>query len=862
MGSLTIDKANLVIGTSNVTKTYDGTTSALGSAIATAGTQLFGTDSLSGGSFAFTNKNAGTGKTVTVSGVTLNDGNSGNNYYVSYADNTSSTINKANLILTTGNVVKTYDGSTSALGSAVATSGTQVFAGDNISGGTFAFTNKHAGSGKTVTTSGVTVNDGNSGNNYNVTYADNSTSTINQASLVISSTDASKTYDGTTSATATAVVNSGTLFDTDSLSGGAFTYDSKHAGTGKSVSVSGVTVNDGNGGNNYAVTYADNTNSSISKANLVISSVDASKTYDGTTTANGSAAAAAGTQVFSGDSLTGGIFSYDTKHAGSGKTVSVSGVSVNDGNNGDNYTVSYVDNTNSSINKANLVITTADVTKTYDGTTSALGSAEATSGTEVFADDSLSGGTFSFDTRNAGTGKTVTVSAVTVNDGNSGNNYNVIYSDNVNSSIDKANLVISTSDVTKTYDGTTAASGTAVASNGTEVFAGDSLSGGTFTFDTRHAGTGKTVSVSSVSVNDGNSGNNYNVSYADNSNSSIDKASLVISTTNVNKTYDGTTAASGTAVASNGTEVFAGDSLSGGTFTFDTRHAGTGKTVSVFSVSVDDGNSGNNYNVSYADNTDSSINKANLVITSTNAHKVYNGTTAASATAVVTSGTELFAGDSISGGTFSFENKNAGTGKSVSVSGVSISDGNSGNNYNVIYQDNVSSAIDKALMTIQAVAETKVYDGRLASSMRPLTIGRVRGDSISGLRQEFSDKNAGTGKTINVVSGFVINDGNGGNNYTVNVVSSHAGVITPKQLILQAVANSKAYDGGITSINKPTVIGLVQGDRVTGLFQQYTDKQIGTNKTLVVKGGYVVDDGNGGNNYSTSEQSNNQGEIF
>jgi hypothetical protein len=401
-----------------------------------------------------------------------------------------------------------------------------------------------------------------------------------------------------------------------------------------------------------------------------------------------------------------------------------------------------------------------------------------------------------------------------------------------------------------------------VASNGTEVFAGDSLSGGTFTFDTRHAGTGKTVSVSSVSVNDGNSGNNYNVSYADNSNSSIDKASLVISTTNVNKTYDGTTAASGTAVASNGTEVFAGDSLSGGTFTFDTRHAGTGKTVSVFSVSVDDGNSGNNYNVSYADNTDSSINKANLVITSTNAHKVYNGTTAASATAVVTSGTELFAGDSISGGTFSFENKNAGTGKSVSVSGVSISDGNSGNNYNVIYQDNVSSAIDKALMTIQAVAETKVYDGRLASSMRPLTIGRVRGDSISGLRQEFSDKNAGTGKTINVVSGFVINDGNGGNNYTVNVVSSHAGVITPKQLILQAVANSKAYDGGITSINKPTVIGLVQGDRVTGLFQQYTDKQIGTNKTLVVKGGYVVDDGNGGNNYSTSEQSNNQGEIF
>ena len=76
---------------------------------------LYSTDTLSGGSFAFTDPNAGSGnKTVTVSGVTVNDGNSGGNYSVSYANNTTSTINPAQLTVT-GSVTgtpRTYDGTT------------------------------------------------------------------------------------------------------------------------------------------------------------------------------------------------------------------------------------------------------------------------------------------------------------------------------------------------------------------------------------------------------------------------------------------------------------------------------------------------------------------------------------------------------------------------------------------------------------------------------------------------------------------------------------------------------------------------------------------------------------------------------
>ena len=71
----------LTVTTSDVSKVYDGGLSASGTAVVQAGsgTRLFGSDSLSAGSFAYTDKNVGAGnKTVTVTGVMGNDGKRGN----------------------------------------------------------------------------------------------------------------------------------------------------------------------------------------------------------------------------------------------------------------------------------------------------------------------------------------------------------------------------------------------------------------------------------------------------------------------------------------------------------------------------------------------------------------------------------------------------------------------------------------------------------------------------------------------------------------------------------------------------------------------------------------------------------------
>ena len=405
-------------------------------------------------------------------------------------------------------------------------------------------------------------------------------------------------------------------------------------------------------------------------------------------------------------------------------------------------------------------------------------------------------------------------------------------------------------DASKTYDGTTTINSSYTLSAPVSL-----LGSATYTTSSRNTGQ-QTIALGGLYSDQ----TGYDLSTV-NGVATISKANLNISSSDVTKTYDGTTSAAGSAVAVGGTQVFAGDSLSGGTFSFDTKNTGSNKHVSVSGVTVNDGNNGGNYNVTYADNTDGMINKAELSITSTDVTKTYDGTRNATASAVVTGGTQLFGTDSLSGGTFEFDIKNAGVPNAIITSGVTVNDGNGGNNYNVNYLNNNNAVINKRVLTLTATAASKEYDGNVRVDLKPLISGRQRGDSISGLSQSFADKNAGTGKTIQVNSGFVINDENGGNNYTVVLVDSHGGVITPKALTISTVANSKVYDGGVTSANKPLVTGLVTGDTVTGLFQQYESKTVGTGKKLLIKAGYVLRDGNGGNNYTVTEQGSNDGVI-
>ena len=99
--------------------------------------------------------------------------------------------------------------------------------------------------------------------NYTVSSAA-AAGTITPAPLTVTAQTDNRVYNGTTSS-AVAPVVTGTTYD---VVGTAATqiYDNKNVGTAKTLTASGLVMNDGNSGNNYAVSYVANNTGSITPA--------------------------------------------------------------------------------------------------------------------------------------------------------------------------------------------------------------------------------------------------------------------------------------------------------------------------------------------------------------------------------------------------------------------------------------------------------------------------------------------------------------------------------------------------------------------------------------------------------------------
>ena len=158
----------------------------------------------------------------------------------------------------------------------------------------------------------------------------------------------------------------------------------------------------------------------------------------------------------------------------------------------------------------------------------------------------------------------------------------------------------------------------------------------------------------------------------------------------------------------------------------------------------------------------------------------------------------LAGGDKVTAATIAYTNPNYGiNNKTVNASNVAISDGNGGNNYSVTLGPNNSSSITKAPLAINAVTDTKVYDGTTSSLLTPQVVGLQTPaghvDSVTLNGQGFASKNVlgPNGSILNVSSGYAVNDGNGGNNYSVTL-SGAVGQINPLALSISA---TRVYNG-------------------------------------------------------------------
>ena len=322
--------------------------------------------------------------------------------------------------------------------------------GDSVTGLSEAFSSKNVlGTGDNMlTVTSYTLNDGNGGNDYTVTTVD-ATGTITPAPLTITATSATKVYDGTTSSTATPTFTGLMSVGGDTLTGLSEAFGSKNVlGTGGStLVVTAYNVNDGDDGQDYDVTTV-NATGTLTPAPLTIAATTATKVYDGTSSSS-LIPTCAGLFTGAGDTVTGLSQAFTSKNVlGAGaSTLTVTGYSVNDGDGGQNYSVTTV-NAAGTITPAVLVITATSGTKQYDGTVSSILTPIST-GLITVGGDSLTGLTEAFSSKNVlgVDNSTLVVTSYTVNDGDGGRDYTVTVQ-SVNGTITAAPLIISANDQT------------------------------------------------------------------------------------------------------------------------------------------------------------------------------------------------------------------------------------------------------------------------------------------------------------------------------------------------------------------------------------------------------------------------------
>lgn len=291
--TFTIVSASLTVsGVTASDKDYDRTATAV---LNTAGAILNGVvmgDSValdaSGALGSFADASIGMGKSVTVSGLTLT-GSSASNYTLTQPTGITATISPKGLTLSgVTATTKTYDATTAATLSFGGATLNGVVLGDTVtldtSSAAGAYADKDVAAGKPVTVTGFALGGPDAGN-YALAQPTGVTASISTRGLTITGLSAgNKPWDGTAVAPLTGTAALSGIASGDganvALSGTAVgTFADAEIGSGKSVSVSGLTLS-GSSAANYSLTLPS-LSANITTAPAAVTLSNLSSTYDG-----------------------------------------------------------------------------------------------------------------------------------------------------------------------------------------------------------------------------------------------------------------------------------------------------------------------------------------------------------------------------------------------------------------------------------------------------------------------------------------------------------------------------------------------------------------------------------------------------
>ncbi len=474
--------------------------------------------------------------------------------------------------------------------------------GCSISAGTVTITN--------ATTSCVVHYNQAGDNTYSPAPEIIETVTTAQRPITLTAIDENKIYDGTTDASTTPTLT-GTLAagDTATLSE---TYDTRDVGTGKTLTPSTVIkdASDVDMTANYAITFVPVSTGEISVRAITVTAQPNTKTYDRNTTATATPVI---TETLGFGDTANFIETYDTRDVGTNKVLTPSGTVI-DGNSGNNYSYTFVNDTTGVITPKEItVIGLVATPKIYDATTTATvlglplpvgvirGDVVRIDNTAVCLRLVCTG---TFDTKNVGH-NTVTVTGLVLTGADAGNY--TLTPPTLKANILKHPIRVTAALNTKIYDGTTDASTTPTITFGT-LSSGDTATL-TETYNTRDVGTGKTLTPSAVikDASDVDMTANYAITFVPVSTGEISIRAITVTADNISKEYGTPDPALTTQVTSG--SLVAPDTLSGSLV------REVGEALGTYPIHNDTLTAGSNYDMTFVDGVFSVVDTTPPVIT-------------------------------------------------------------------------------------------------------------------------------------------------------------------------------------------------------------------------------------------------------
>lgn len=665
---------------------------------------------------------------------------------------------------------------------------------------------------------------------------------ITPKTLTATITASDKTYNGSNTAIITgADVSSGLVYGdpvTTDITSASAIFSNENAEVGKTVTATGIILV-GEKASNYSFNGTGTGTATISPIAITVTAGAKSKTY-------GDLDPAFTYQITSGSLIEGEALAGSlTRNAG--ENVGNYAITQSDLDN-TNYDITFV-GADLTIAKRPITVTAVEASKTYDGNVSS-------NGIPVLAEESLPlvfGNTLNFiqtyDIKNVGNARTLTP-AGTVNDGNSGNNYDVTPTSINTGIITEKELTVSGLSVAgKVYDGTTDAvvSGTPSLEG---IVNGDGISLiGTAVGSFNDANVGsKTVAIFGLSLAGADMGN-YTLTQPV-LGAEITALGITGSFTADNKVYDGNTVAVVLSQSPNGVlEVDAANVvLTGGTANFADANVGIGITVTASGM-VLGGSAAGNYSLTSVNTTIANITKATLTITANDKEKVYgeaNPELTVSYVGFVSGEDESVLDTPVALDTLANETSPVGP-YVITASGAADA------NYDISFVPGTLT-VTPALLTVTADTQNKTY-GEDDPAFTYIASGFKNGENKSIFTGVLERVN--TSKNVGV---YAITQGSlsATDNYTINFVGANL-TIGKKPITVTAVTDTKTYNGDVVSDATPTVTEALAFSDTPSFTQSFDTPDVSSHKTLTPSG--IVNDDNGGNNYSYTFVNDLTGEI-